>query len=212
MSVESQASSERIKLVYRTKINDQDQEIELPFRLLILGNFSSNEQADFFSEQTAVSINNDNFNQVMQSLDIQISINVLDKISSSTEENYLNIKLDFNQLSDFHPSSIINQTPVLSKFIDCRTQLLNLRDNDNLPQLWPDFLANIKDNADIYDFISSFSLQTQQLQPDSIDLIVTEIDECLSLQLDEILHHREFNELESLWRGLLFLIERTDFI
>ncbi|MBT0614564.1 type VI secretion system contractile sheath large subunit, partial [Campylobacter coli] len=36
-------------------------------------------------------------------------------------------------------------------------------------------------------------------------------DYLLSKQMDEVLHNEEFQKLESTWRGLRFLVERTDF-
>ncbi|QXG43302.1 type VI secretion system contractile sheath large subunit [Pseudomonas viridiflava] len=44
-----------------------------------------------------------------------------------------------------------------------------------------------------------------------VDRMITEIDVKLSRQMDEILHHSEFQSLESSWRGLKLLIDRTDF-
>lgn len=43
------------------------------------------------------------------------------------------------------------------------------------------------------------------------DRMIAQIDEKLSSQLDEILHHEEFQKMESSWRGLKLLIDRTDF-
>lgn len=44
-----------------------------------------------------------------------------------------------------------------------------------------------------------------------VDGMLAEIDAALSLQVDEILHHPEFRRLEAAWRGLKFLVDRTEF-
>ncbi|MBN7735674.1 type VI secretion system contractile sheath large subunit, partial [Klebsiella pneumoniae] len=44
-----------------------------------------------------------------------------------------------------------------------------------------------------------------------VDRMIAEIDTKLSEQMDEILHHPEFQALEASWRGLQLLVERTDF-
>jgi len=44
-----------------------------------------------------------------------------------------------------------------------------------------------------------------------LDEMIAEIDRKLSRQLDEILHDPAFQKLESAWRSLAFLVERTDF-
>ena len=44
-----------------------------------------------------------------------------------------------------------------------------------------------------------------------IDDFIAEIDKKMSTQLDAILHHPEIQKLESAWRSLKFLVDRTDF-
>ncbi|MBK8253413.1 MAG: type VI secretion system contractile sheath large subunit [Polyangiaceae bacterium] len=44
-----------------------------------------------------------------------------------------------------------------------------------------------------------------------VDALIAEIDSKLSSQMDEIIHHPTFQKLESAWRSLKFVIDRTDF-
>ncbi|MBX8486628.1 type VI secretion system contractile sheath large subunit [Pseudomonas cichorii] len=44
-----------------------------------------------------------------------------------------------------------------------------------------------------------------------VDRMIAEIDTRLSQQMDEILHHKDFQALEASWRGLQLLVDRTDF-
>ncbi|EAT13270.1 type VI secretion system contractile sheath large subunit [Bermanella marisrubri] len=43
------------------------------------------------------------------------------------------------------------------------------------------------------------------------DDMIAAIDEKISQQLDEVIHAAEFKKIESSWRGLKFLVDRTDF-
>lgn len=43
-----------------------------------------------------------------------------------------------------------------------------------------------------------------------VDRMIEDLDRRIGEQVDEILHHPQFRELESAWRGLQFLVERTD--
>jgi type VI secretion system protein ImpC len=45
----------------------------------------------------------------------------------------------------------------------------------------------------------------------AVDEMIAELDQKLSRQIDVILHNEEFQKLESCWRSLKFLIDRTDF-
>src|SRR6185295_12326361 len=44
-----------------------------------------------------------------------------------------------------------------------------------------------------------------------VDALIAEIDVKLSRQIDEIIHNATFQKLESAWRGLKFVVDRTDF-
>ncbi len=44
-----------------------------------------------------------------------------------------------------------------------------------------------------------------------VDEMISEIDKKLSTQVDAILHNADFKRLESSWRSLKFLVDRTDF-
>src|SRR5262249_4187963 len=45
----------------------------------------------------------------------------------------------------------------------------------------------------------------------AVDHMITAIDERLSRQLDEVMHAPQFQQLESAWRGLKFVVDHTDF-
>ncbi|WP_298272607.1 type VI secretion system contractile sheath large subunit [Geobacter sp.] len=53
--------------------------------------------------------------------------------------------------------------------------------------------------------------ETVKVSKGVLDEMIAEIDRKLSLQMDEILHNTEFQKLESSWRSLHFLVDRTDF-
>ncbi|SFV57480.1 Uncharacterized protein ImpC [hydrothermal vent metagenome] len=53
--------------------------------------------------------------------------------------------------------------------------------------------------------------ETEKINKAIIDRMIAEIDAKISAQMDEILHDEKFQALESRWRGLYMLVERTDF-
>ncbi|MDA9504528.1 type VI secretion system contractile sheath large subunit [Bradyrhizobium ottawaense] len=52
---------------------------------------------------------------------------------------------------------------------------------------------------------------SEQVNNALIDRMIAEIDRKISAQLDAVLHTDEFQQVESAWRGLKFLVDRTDF-
>jgi type VI secretion system protein ImpC len=53
--------------------------------------------------------------------------------------------------------------------------------------------------------------QNERVDKAVVDAMIAEIDMRLSSQVNVILHHEQFQKLESSWRGLKFLIDRVDF-
>ena len=51
----------------------------------------------------------------------------------------------------------------------------------------------------------------QKINKVFVDRMIVEIDKKVSAQVDKILHHPEFRELEAAWRSLKILVDRTDF-
>ncbi len=51
----------------------------------------------------------------------------------------------------------------------------------------------------------------QKVEKKLVDGMISEIDQKVSRQLDEVLHHPTFQKLESAWRGLKLVVDRTDF-
>lgn len=51
----------------------------------------------------------------------------------------------------------------------------------------------------------------ERVNKNLIDRMIDELDTQLSAQMDAILHTAEFQQLESAWRGLKILVDRTDF-
>ena len=64
-----------------------------------------------------------------------------------------------------------------------------------------EFISNIITTNNAEDKINKLAL----------DEMIAHIDTLLSAQMDEILHNKYFQELESTWRGIRFLVERTNF-
>ena len=52
---------------------------------------------------------------------------------------------------------------------------------------------------------------TGKVQTGMVDQMIAEVDGKLSAQVDSILHSEDVKKLESTWRGLKFLVDRTDF-
>jgi type VI secretion system protein ImpC len=65
----------------------------------------------------------------------------------------------------------------------------------------------------VKEFVAQFLEGSMTLSRDSEAMInarIAQIDHLISLQLNEILHHPAFQKLESTWRGLKYLLDRSE--
>ena len=59
--------------------------------------------------------------------------------------------------------------------------------------------------------LKSSGQKVERLDRNLLDHHIAELDKQISQQLDEVMHHQDFQKVESTWRGLKFLVDRTDF-
>jgi len=59
--------------------------------------------------------------------------------------------------------------------------------------------------------IQESAVKIDRLDKSLLDFHIARIDAQISRQLDAIMHHAAFQRIESAWRGLKFLVDRTDF-
>ncbi len=52
---------------------------------------------------------------------------------------------------------------------------------------------------------------TERVDRGAVDAMIAEIDKRLTAQVNEVLHHPDFQKLESAWRSLRFVVDRVDF-
>ena len=59
------------------------------------------------------------------------------------------------------------------------------------------------------DAIGQLDHPVEKVNKELLDGMIVRIDQQISAQLDEVLHHPTFQQIESTWRGLKLLVDRT---
>ena len=145
----SVAPKERVNIVYKPATGDAKEEKELPLKLLMLGDYTLREDETLLEERKPVSVDKDNFNDVMQSQGLNLTLDVPNKLAEKKEgeeEPRLTTKLEFKTMKDFDPAAIAQQVPELNQLLELRAALTALKGPlGNLPAFRKKIESIIKD-------------------------------------------------------------------
>jgi type VI secretion system protein ImpB len=120
----------RINIKYTAAIGDAQKEIELPLRLLVLGDFTGKQDGTALAERKAISVNKDNFGEVMSQQKLEAKVAVKDKLTGDPDSQ-LAVSLKFDSLKDFTPGQVAHQVPELAKLMQVREALMALKNDLN---------------------------------------------------------------------------------
>ena len=144
MSDGSNAPKERINISYKAKTNGAAADVELPLKLMVMSNFTSDTNNIPLEEREPVSINKVNFNKVMEQMGITTNFNVKNTISPDADE--MSINLNIKSMTDFSPDNIVKQVPELQKLMALREALTALKGPmGNVPEFKKKLLAILSD-------------------------------------------------------------------
>jgi len=142
----SVAPKERVNIVYRPATGDAKEEIELPLKLLIMGDFTMQEDERMVEEREPINIDKDNFNEVMKGQGLKLDLNVANKLSGDPDEE-IAVSLNFESMKDFNPEQVVKNTSELNKLLELRDALNSLKGPmSNRPEFRKKIQAMIQDD------------------------------------------------------------------
>ncbi len=122
----SVAPKERVNIVYRPATGNAQEEVELPLKLMVLGDFTLRQDDRAVEDRAPVSVDKDNFNDVMKAQGLSLTLNVPNKLAEDPEAQ-MAVNLKFNQINDFSPDAVAAQVPELAKLLELREALKALK-------------------------------------------------------------------------------------
>ncbi len=122
----SVAPKERINIKYTPNNGGSQAETELPLNMLIIGDMKGRTEETPIEERQAISINQNNFNSVMDNADININFAVQNHLEDENDGD-INVNLGIKSMQDFSPDNIAKQVPELKKLLELREALVALK-------------------------------------------------------------------------------------
>jgi len=143
----SVAPKERVNIVYRPATGDAKEEVELPLKILVTGDFTGSADARTIEDRKPINIDKDNFDEVLSASKVKMDITVANKLSSEPDAQ-MNVSLEFNKIKDFDPDAIIQKVPELKQLMELRDALKALKGPlGNVPEFRKKIQDLIKDEG-----------------------------------------------------------------
>jgi type VI secretion system protein ImpB len=136
----------RVQMTYDVEIGDAIENKELPFVVGVVGDFGGdpNVEKKRLKDRNFVNVDAGNFDEVLTGVAPVANFRVPNHLSREGGE--FAVQLQFKEMSDFRPESVVQQVAPLKGLLEARTKLADLRNklagNDKLEDILSEVLSN----------------------------------------------------------------------
>lgn len=125
-SFQNEIPAARINLKLDVGKGDAKKKVELPLKLLVAGDFAGQKKDGRIAEREKISVDKNNFTQVMESMDLKLKYSVDNKLSGGGE---MPVTLAIKNMDSFKPEQIAKSIPELSRLLAARNLIKDLKSN-----------------------------------------------------------------------------------
>lgn len=123
----SVAPKERINVTFSPDTNGTQEELELPLKLMVLGDFTQREDERKIEDRKPIAIDKHSFDEVLAKQELNLTFNVPNRLQEDEQREDLAVNLQINSMKDFNPASLVDQIPELRKLMELRDALVALK-------------------------------------------------------------------------------------
>lgn len=126
-SYQSEIPKARVNIQLSLHTGGTQKKVELPLKLMVVGDYSNGAEQRPVSERETVSINKNNFDNVLAEFSPSVNLSVENTLAGDGSEE--NVILSFNEMKDFEPEQVAAQIPQLKAMLAMRNLLRDLKAN-----------------------------------------------------------------------------------
>ena len=123
----SVAPKERINVTFKPSNGEGLDELELPLKLMMMGDYTLKVDDRKIEDRKAININKNNFNEVLEKHNLSLELQVPNRLTDETTDEELALKLQFQSMKDFDPASLVQQVPEMKALMELRDALVALK-------------------------------------------------------------------------------------
>jgi len=126
-SYQNEIPKARVNIRLDLHTGGAQKKMELPLKLLVIGDFSNGQEQRALSEREKVNVNKNNFDSVLAEFSPALNISVENTLAGDGSEE--NVRLTFRDMKDFTPEQVARQIPQLKAMLAMRNLLRDLKAN-----------------------------------------------------------------------------------
>ena len=123
----SVAPKERINITFKPAVGGAQEEVELPLKLLVLGDFSQRADHRKLEDRNPIGIDKHTFDEVLAKQALSLTLSVPNRLQDTADVEELPIQVQINVMRDFNPANLVEQIPALQKLMALREALVALK-------------------------------------------------------------------------------------
>ncbi len=126
-SFQNEIPKARVNIKLDLHTGGAQKKVELPLKLVVMGDYSNGREQRPLSEREKVNINKNNFNSVLADFSPSLNLSVENTLAGDGSEE--NVSLSFREMKDFEPEQVARQIPQLRAMLAMRNLLRDLKSN-----------------------------------------------------------------------------------
>ncbi len=117
----------RVHIKYEVELEGAQVDVELPFVVGVMGDFSGNPTKELpaLRDRKFIQIDRDNFDEVLERMTPGLNLRVENTLKGDGSE--MGVQLKFEKMEDFEPANIVEQVDPLKKLLETRNKLRDLQ-------------------------------------------------------------------------------------
>lgn len=126
-SFQNEVPKARVNIKLDLHTGGAQKKVELPLKLMVLGDYSNGREDRALSERTKININKNNFDSVLAEFAPALKLTVENTFAADGSD--ASVDLNFQKMKDFEPVQVARQIPSLRALLATRNLLRDLKSN-----------------------------------------------------------------------------------
>ena len=126
-SYQNEVPAARVNIQLDLHTGGAKKKVELPLKILSVGDYGRGKDKRTLSEKEKVSINKNNFDAVLKDFKPEVALTVPNTLADDGSD--VNVNISFESMNDFSPEQVAKKIPQLRSLLAMRNLLRDLKSN-----------------------------------------------------------------------------------